>query len=93
MADRVKLTKDWAPTRPESESTKVEFRKSFAFVATLKDSPQAMNLPKSKDMNEALAPKKGAIGMADGIALDDASGKFKALKVDGKSLDMLSSGK
>lgn len=79
-------------TRPESDSAKIMFRKAWACSAALKDTPDAMNLPKSKDMHDALAAKKGAIGMADTIAVHDSGGKFKSIKIDGKGPEMLSSG-
>jgi phosphate transport system substrate-binding protein len=74
-----------ALTRPESDSTKVMFRKSQACLASLKEAPEILNLPKSADMHNALASTKNAIGICDQIALDDAKGKFKAIKVDGKA--------
>jgi phosphate transport system substrate-binding protein len=74
-----------AHTRPESDSTKTMFRKSFACLASIKEAPEIMNLPKEIDMITALSSTKGAIGQINSIALDDAAGKFKAIKIDGKS--------
>lgn len=73
-----------ALTRPESDSTKVMFRKSFACLASVKEAPEIMNLPKEIDMINALSTTKGAIGQMNAIAIDDAAGKFKAIKIDGK---------
>jgi phosphate transport system substrate-binding protein len=80
-------------TRPESDSTKVNFRKAFACMANLKEAPEIMNLAKTLDMQSALETKPNAIGPVDAIGLATAKGKFKALKIDGKSYDGMSSGK
>lgn len=82
-----------ALTRPESDSTKQMFRKAIACMAGLKEAPQILNLPKSADMHNTLSTTQNAIGPVDAIALGDAAGKFKAIKVDGKSHEMLESGK
>lgn len=82
-----------ALTRPESDSTKVMFRKAFACMAGLTEAPAIMNLPKSADMHNALGTTKNSIGPVDSIALGDSAGKFKEIKVDGKSHDMLANGK
>jgi phosphate transport system substrate-binding protein len=74
-----------ALTRPESDSTKVMFRKGYACLAALKEAPEILNLPKSADMHNALSTTKNSIGPVDAIALADAAGKFKAIKIDGKS--------
>lgn len=74
-----------ALTRPESDSTKFMFRKGLACMASAKEAPEILNLPKSVDMFNALGKTKNAIGPVDSIALEDAAGKFKAIKIDGKS--------
>jgi phosphate transport system substrate-binding protein len=74
-----------ALTRPESDSTKVMFRKSLACLASVKEAPEVLNLPKSVDMFNALGATKGSIGPVDTIALADAAGKFKSIKIDGKA--------
>lgn len=81
-----------ALTRPESDSTKVMFRKAIACMAKLQESPQILNLPKSADMHNSLSSTKNAIGPVDSIALGDSAGKFKEIKVDGKSHTMLANG-
>jgi len=80
-------------TRPESDSTKVSFRKAFACMVNLKEVPEIMNLAKSQDMQSALETKPNSIGPVDAIALSMAKGKFKALKIDGKSPEGMASGK
>ncbi|GAM10700.1 phosphate-binding protein PstS [Geobacter sp. OR-1] len=82
-----------AYTRPESDSTKVNFRKAFACMANLKEAPEIMNLAKHQDMINALETKPNAIGALDTISLANAKGKFKALKIDGKGHEMLAGGK
>jgi phosphate transport system substrate-binding protein len=82
-----------AYTRPESDSTKMAFRKGFACMANLKEAPEIMNLAKSQDMFSALETKPNSMGPVDEIALTMSKGKFKALKIDGKSPDGLVSGK
>lgn len=72
-------------TRPESDSTKIMFRKAFACMAGLKEASNVLNLPKSADMFSALTSTTNAIGLVDSIALGDAAGKFKEIKVNGKS--------
>ena len=74
-----------ALTRPESDSTKVMFRKGLACLSTVKEAPEILNLPKSADMFNALSKTPNAIGPVDAIALEDGTGKFKAIKIDGKS--------
>jgi phosphate transport system substrate-binding protein len=74
-----------ALTRPESDSTKVMFRKGFACLSAAKEAPEILNLPKSADMHNALSTTRNSIGPVDTIALADAAGKFKAIKIDGKS--------
>lgn len=81
-----------ALTRPENDSTKVMFRKGFACMAALKEAPEILNLPKSADMHNALSTTKNSIGPVDSIALGDAAGKFKEIKIDNKSNTMLASG-
>jgi phosphate transport system substrate-binding protein len=73
-----------ALTRPESDSTKVMFRKGVACLAGVKEAANIPNLPKSADMFNALVSTKNSIGPVDTIALEDAAGKFKAIKIDGK---------
>jgi phosphate transport system substrate-binding protein len=80
-------------TRPESDTTKMTFRRGFACMTNLKEGPDVMSLSKSSDMFNALETKKSAIGIVDSIALSDAAGKFKALKVDGISYEQYESGK
>jgi phosphate transport system substrate-binding protein len=80
-------------TRPESDSTKMAFRKGFACMANVKEAPEIMNLAKSQDMHNALETKPNSIGPVDAIALTMAKGKFKALKIDGKSPEDHVSGK
>ena len=83
----------YAFTRPESDSTKQSFRKAFNCMENLKESAAIPNLPKSQDMHNALATKPNSIGPVDIIALTDANGKFKAVKIDGKSPEGLAAGK
>ncbi|MBT0662859.1 substrate-binding domain-containing protein [Geobacter pelophilus] len=80
-------------TRPESDSTKQMFRKGAACMANLKEAPEIMNLAKTADMHNALETKPNAIGPVDAIGLAMAKGKFKAIKIDGKSFEGLASGK
>ncbi|GAM08681.1 phosphate-binding protein PstS [Geobacter sp. OR-1] len=79
-------------TRPESDSTKFRLRKSFACMENLKESPDAVNLPKSQEMYNALVSRSNAIGIVDAIAMAEGIGKFKAIKVDGNSYLMYESG-
>jgi phosphate transport system substrate-binding protein len=79
-------------TRPESDSTKLRFRKSFACMANLQEPPDVVNLAKSAEMFTALQTKKSAIGIVDGIAMSDAAGKFKAIKIDGNGYEKHESG-
>lgn len=80
-------------TRPESDTTKVAFRRGFACMANLNETSVAINLPKSQEMFNALATRKSAIGIVDAIALTEAAGKFKALQIDGTAFDQYESGK
>lgn len=82
-----------ALTRPESDSTKVMFRRAYACMASVKEAPEILNLPKSWDMFNALGTTQNAIGPVDSIALGDAAGKFKEIKIDNKSHQILESGK
>ena len=79
-------------TRPESDSTKQMFRKSMACMNNLKEAANVLNLPKSADMHNALGITKNSIGPVDSIALGDAAGKFKEIKIDGKNHDQMTSG-
>ncbi|MBT0665261.1 extracellular solute-binding protein [Geobacter pelophilus] len=79
-------------TRPESDSTKFRLRKSFACMENLKESPAAVNLPKSQDMFNALVSKSNAIGIVDAIAMAEGIGKFKAIKIDGKNYSQYETG-
>jgi phosphate transport system substrate-binding protein len=81
-----------ALTRPESDSTKQMFRKGVACMGNLKEAADILNLPKSADMFNALGSTKNSIGIVDSIALGDAAGKFKEIKIDGKSHDQMTSG-
>jgi phosphate transport system substrate-binding protein len=74
-------------TKPESDSTKTIFRKSFACMEKLIEAPNTILLAKSQEMFVALQTKQNAIGIVDGIALNDSAGKFKSLKIDGNSID------
>jgi phosphate transport system substrate-binding protein len=80
-------------TRPESDSTKIQFRKAYACMNDLTEVSTVLNLPKSQDMHAALESKKNAIGIVDAISLSDAAGKFKAIKIEGKGIDSFDSGK
>ncbi|NVN91765.1 MAG: substrate-binding domain-containing protein [Desulfuromonadales bacterium] len=80
-------------TRPESDSTKIMFRKSMVCMATLKEAPEILNLPKSADMYNALSSSPNAIGPVDVIALVNAAGKFKEIKIDGMSHVEMEKGK
>jgi phosphate transport system substrate-binding protein len=82
-----------AITRPESDSTKVNFRKGFACMANLVEAPHIPNMPKAVDMVSALEIRKSAIGPVDSIALMNSGGKFKQIKIDGKGYEDLASGK
>jgi phosphate transport system substrate-binding protein len=79
-------------TRPESDSTKQMFRKALACMNNLKEAPEILNLPKSADMFNTLGATKNSIGPVDSIALGDAAGKFKEIKIDGKGHDQMTSG-
>lgn len=79
-------------TRPESDSTKMMFRKAFACMNTLKEAGDIINIPKSADMFTSLSNTKNSIGPVDSIALGDAAGKFKEIKIDGKGHDQMTSG-
>jgi len=82
-----------ALTRPDSDSTKAMFRSAFACMADLKEAPEILNLPKEIDMINSLSSVHNAIGQINSIALADAAGKFKAIKIDGRSHEMMQSGK
>ena len=81
-----------ALTRPESDSTKLNFRKAFACMTNLKEAAEITSLAKSHDMEDALGSRPNAIGPVDSIALSRAKGKFRALKIDGKSPEGLAAG-
>lgn len=81
-----------AYTRPESDSTKHSLRAAFPCMLNLAEAPEIINLAKHQDMINALTSKPNSIGALDSISLADAQGKFKALKVDGKSHEGLASG-
>jgi phosphate transport system substrate-binding protein len=81
-----------AYTRPESDSTKIMFRKSLACMTNMNDAPEILNLPKSSDMFDILVNTKNAIGPVDSIALANSAGKFKEIKIDGMSHDKMESG-
>lgn len=80
-------------TRPESDSTKISFRKSFTCMKNLVEAPEIPNLAKSQYMHNALETKQNAIGPVDMIAISNAKGRYKALKIDGKSPEGMASGK
>lgn len=81
-----------AYTRPESDSTKIMFRKSVACMVGMSEAPEILNLPKSSDMHSVLSSTRNSIGPVDSIALANAAGKFKEIKVDGLSHDNMQSG-
>ncbi len=56
-------------------------------MANLNAAPEILSLAKSQEMFTALETKKSAIGIVDAVAFNDAAGKFKAIKIDGKSFD------
>lgn len=74
-------------TRPESDSTKSSLRKAFPCMTQLTEAPEIINLPKSKDLFDALMTRPNVIGPLDAIALSSAKGKFKALKIDGRGYE------
>jgi phosphate transport system substrate-binding protein len=82
-----------AITRPESDSTKVNFRHAFACMANLAEAPQIPNMPKAVDMVNALETRKGAIGPVDSVALMNSGGKFKQIRIDGRGYEEMASGK
>ncbi|KAF0221057.1 MAG: phosphate transport system substrate-binding [Geobacteraceae bacterium] len=73
-------------TRPESDSTKIAVRQGIACFEELKEPVDVVVLPKAKDMFNTLTATPNAIGMIDTVALSDAAGKAKALKLDGKDV-------
>ena len=79
-------------TRPESDSTKLFFRRAFTCMARLEESPNVLDLPKSQDMHNALLTKQNAIGPVDTIAFAKAAGKYKALRIDNKGFEGMQSG-
>lgn len=82
-----------AITRPESDSTKVNFRRAFACMANLQEAAEIPNMPKNADMVNALETRKNAIGPVDSIALMNSAGKFREVKIDGKGYEDMAAGK
>ena len=81
-----------AYTRPESDSTKQSFRKGFACMANLIESPDIPNLPKTQDMETALSTKPNSVGPLDIISVNRSHGKFRPLLIDGKGPNDLAKG-
>lgn len=73
-------------TRPEKDSTKMLMRSQIPGFAKVEEPAEVDSKPKSKDMVDALSTTPYSIGMTDAINLDNAGGKFVALKLDGKDV-------
>lgn len=71
-------------TRPEKDSTKILMRSQIPGFAKVQEPADIDVKPKSKNMVDALSTTPYSIGMTDAVNLDNAGGKFIALKVDGK---------
>ena len=73
-------------TRPEKDSTKILMRSQVPGFAKVQEPAEVDSKQKSKEMVEALSTTPYSIGMTDVINLDNAGGKFVALKLDGKDV-------
>ena len=71
-------------TRPESDSTKQAFRKSIPCFKSLKETPDAIWMNHSTDILSALKLTVDSIGIIDSIALEQAQGKAREVKLDGR---------
>lgn len=72
-------------TRPESDSTKQAFRKGIPCFGELRETAEAVNMFHSTDMVSVLQQTPDSIGIIDAIALEQAKGKARSIRLDGKS--------
>jgi phosphate transport system substrate-binding protein len=72
-------------TRPEMDSTKQAFRAGIPCFSELSETPEAISMFKSSDMLSALQRTPDSIGIIDAIALEQARGKARPLRLDGRS--------
>jgi phosphate transport system substrate-binding protein len=72
-------------TRPDSDSTKQAFREGIACFRELKEDPNAIPMIKSRDMYNALTSIPNSIGLIDSVVLEQARGKARSVKIDGKA--------
>jgi phosphate transport system substrate-binding protein len=72
-------------TRPESDSTKMALRDGIDCFKGLKETGTALNMFKSNDMRTTLQQVADTIGIIDVIALEQAGGKARAVKLDNRS--------
>lgn len=72
-------------TRPDSDSTKQIFRNGIPCFKDLVETPEAILLFKSNDMLSALQRTPDAIGMIDSIALEQAQGRVRPVRLDGRT--------
>jgi len=72
-------------TRPESDSTKQVFRKAIPCFSALREIPEAIRMTHSNDMLSVLQQTPDSIGIIDSIALEQAQGRARPIKLDGRS--------
>jgi phosphate transport system substrate-binding protein len=72
-------------TRPESDSTKTAFREGIPCFKELRETPEAINMLKSKNMLSALQRTPDSIGIIDSIVLEQSQGMARPLKLDSRS--------
>ncbi|NJD91623.1 MAG: ABC transporter substrate-binding protein [Geobacter sp.] len=71
-------------TRPESDSTKQAFRKGIPCFGDLQETPEAISMNHSTDILSALKLTDDSVGIIDAIALEQARGRAKPLRLDGR---------
>jgi ABC-type phosphate transport system substrate-binding protein len=72
-------------SRPEKDSTKQAFRQGIPCFGALQETPEAILMYKSNDMLTVLQRTPDSIGIIDSIALQQAQGKARAVKLDNRA--------
>jgi len=72
-------------TRPDSDSTKQALRKGISCFSELRETPEAIYMLKSNDMLSVLQRAPDSVGIIDSIALKQAQGRVRPIKLDGRA--------
>lgn len=72
-------------TKPDNDSTKQAFRTGIACFSKIEETPRAITMFKSNDMQKVLERTEDAIGIIDSIALAHSHGKTHLLRLDNRN--------